>query len=266
MVTEDWLAEKGISKTKLLAVNNAGLTALAFADFLNTAAILTIGMDLAGGNQGEQRYAENTNRSHVQTFSSHFHQIPGNYEDTVLTPFLSDWEETSNYCQKISLNKMVINLNDRGAKLAGATLIHPDQVDELKTALTENLSPFNSENNNLLSSRKSLKGQGLNQLLCALAKHCDDCWLDFDNLDTKNKFSIINFLRTRLANKDFASLMGDFAFATIPVITSEKQPSEDELKSICLELQHLIWKLEDAIVETEPNEEFLIRFFTEKFT
>jgi hypothetical protein len=77
---------------------------------------------------------------------------------------------------------------------------------------------------------------------------------------------MINFLRERLANKDFASLMGDFAFATIPTITSEKQPSDGELKSMCLELQHLIWKLEDAIVETEPNEEFLIRFFTEKFT
>jgi hypothetical protein len=266
VVTEDWLAEKGISKTKLLAVNNAGLTALAFAEFLNTAAILTVGMDLAGGNQGEQRYAENTNRSHIQTFSSHFHKIPGNYQDTVLSPFLSDWEETSNYCQKISLSKMVINLNDRGAKLAGATLIHPDQVDELKKALLENLSPFNAENNNLLSSTKSLKGQGLNQLLCTLAKHCDDCWLDFDKLDTENKFSMINFLRARLANKDFASLMGDFAFATIPTITSEKQPSDGELKSMCLELQHLIWKLEDAIVETEPNEEFLIRFFTEKFT
>jgi hypothetical protein len=60
--------------------------------------------------------------------------------------------------------------------------------------------------------------------------------------------------------------MGDFAFATIPAITSEKHPSNGELKSMCLELQHLIWKLEDAIVETEPNEEFLIRFFTEKFT
>ena len=77
---------------------------------------------------------------------------------------------------------------------------------------------------------------------------------------------MINFLRARLANKDFASLMGDFAFATIPVITSEKQPSEDELKNICLELRYLIWKLEDAIIETEPNEDFLIRFFTEKFT
>ena len=77
---------------------------------------------------------------------------------------------------------------------------------------------------------------------------------------------MINFLRARLANKDFASLMGDYAFATIPVITSKKQPSEEELKNMCLELQCLIWKLEDAILETEPNEEFLIRFFTEKFT
>ena len=82
----------------------------------------------------------------------------------------------------------------------------------------------------------------------------------------KNKFSMINFLRARLANKDFASLVGDFAFATIPAITSEKQPSEHELKNMCLELKYLIWKLEDAIIETEPDQDFLTRFFTEKFS
>jgi hypothetical protein len=49
VITEDWLAEKGVSKTNHLAINNAGLSALAFADFLNTSAIITIGLDLAGG-------------------------------------------------------------------------------------------------------------------------------------------------------------------------------------------------------------------------
>ena len=52
VLTEDWLAEKGIAKTKLQAVNNAGLTALLFADFLGPAGIILTGMDLAQGGKG----------------------------------------------------------------------------------------------------------------------------------------------------------------------------------------------------------------------
>ena len=49
-LTEDWLAEKGVSKTwSLLVANNAGLSALALADYLSPSLIVTVGMDLSGG-------------------------------------------------------------------------------------------------------------------------------------------------------------------------------------------------------------------------
>ena len=265
VVTEDWLAQRGIVKTKLLAINNAGLTALAFADFINTSAILTIGLDLAGGNHGEQRYAEITNRSHIQTISTQYHKIPGNYETTVPTPFLSDWEETSNYCQEISKRKMLINLNDRGAKLSGANLIHPDQIDELKNALCENILSYSGNNPLLLEQRKKLVGHGLSQLLSTITELCDRCWFELNKINSSDSQSMLNFLRKTLADKDFASLMGDFSFATIPIITSDQKPSVEELNNLCNELKSLLWRLEDAIVETHPSEEFLVRFFTEKF-
>ena len=44
---EDWLSEKGVTKTSLQAINNAGLTALALADFL-ARRILLLGMDMSG--------------------------------------------------------------------------------------------------------------------------------------------------------------------------------------------------------------------------
>ena len=49
VISEDWLGEKGVGKSSLQAINNAGLTALAFADFISPSAILLVGMDLAGG-------------------------------------------------------------------------------------------------------------------------------------------------------------------------------------------------------------------------
>ena len=85
VICEDWLSEKGIGKTSLMAINNSGLTALAFADFLSPSAILLVGMDLAGGGDGRIRYAKNTGRSNIEIDATIFHEIPGNYSKKVPT-------------------------------------------------------------------------------------------------------------------------------------------------------------------------------------
>jgi hypothetical protein len=265
VITEDWLTEKGISKTDFLAINNAGLTALLFANSLNPAALLTVGMDLSGGVDGKERYAENTHRSHIQVFASHYHNIPGNFSDTVTTPFLSDWQETSDFCRKISENKTIINLNDRGAKLVGTTLVHPDQVEELKSALNQSLKPYNSSEFNLLSKRKTLRGNGLNQLVCQLTAVCDSIRDTLPKEENQNSSIHLNFLRKTLADYDKAKLLGDFAFSVMPIISPKKEPNLQELKRFTNEIKDLIWKLEDAIIACSPEDEFLSRFFTEKF-
>ena len=104
---EDWLSEKGVAKTPLQAINNAGLTALALADFLDPSVILLLGMDMSGIDDGSTRYAEITGRRHIQTLSSIYHDIP-NFSETVKTPFFSDWQETSDFCQKISTKELLL--------------------------------------------------------------------------------------------------------------------------------------------------------------
>ena len=265
IITEDWLVAKGISKTDLLAINNAGLTAMMFANFLNPAVILSVGMDLSGGGNGMERYAENTQRSHIQIQAAHYHNIPGNFKDTVPTPFLSDWQETSDFCKKISTNKTVINLNDRGAKLEGTTLIHPNQIEELKSALNENLKPFDSHQLNILEKRKCIRGHGLNQLLCQLTAICDQIWAKNPEKKENIKETLPSFLRDILANHDIASLLGDFAFSVMPKISNHKKPTPQELEKYLCEIKDLTWRLEDAILKCNPDSEFLTRFFTEKF-
>ncbi len=265
VITEDWLAEKGISKTSLLAINNAGLTALAFADFLNTSALLTVGLDLSGGGQGQERYAEITNRSHIQVFASHYHNIPGNFSKTVPTPFLSDWQETSEFCLQIAQKKTLINFNDRGAKLEGATLVHPNQIEDLKLALKENIKNFNLKDITLLDKRKSLSGMGLIQLLGQLVTFCDEYWASLPEVKAENSASQLTFLRKLLANREIASLLGDYAFSIIPKISAEKKVDPLVLKNAINELQNILWRLEDAIFKCDPGQEFLRRFFTEKF-
>jgi hypothetical protein len=264
VLTEDWLAEKGIAKTKLQAVNNAGLTALLFADFLGPAGIILIGMDLAGGGKGDERYAESTGRSHMQIHTGHFHKVPGNFEPGVPTPFLSDWQETSELTAEVSQRRLIVNLNDRGAQLKGATVIHPKDIKELRNAISENLVPFELSGEDLLSKRRAVQGNGMKQILTQLANRCDRAWDGFPNKEGSCR-ERNDYVKTLFTDRDMASLLGDFSFTVLPRIASDTPIGKKELELAVDQLQNLIWRLEDAILECEPDEQLLIRFLTEKF-
>ena len=264
VLTEDWLAEKGIAKTKLQAVNNAGLTALLFADFLGPSGIILIGMDLAGGGRGADRYALSTGRSHMQTHTDHFHKVPGNFEANVPTPFLSDWQETSEVIGEVSNRRLIVNLNDRGARLQGATVIHPNDIEELRNAVSENLLPFEPSGEDLLCKRRTVQGNGMNQILTHMANRCDRSWHGFPKKDGSHREKS-DYLKALFADPDMASFLGDFAFTVLPKITSEDSWGDKELELAVDQLKSLIWRLEDAVLECEPDERFLIRFLTEKF-
>ena len=267
VITEDWLAAKGISKTSLLAVNNAGLAAMLLAEFLGPAAIMLVGMDLAGGGDGSNRYAENTGRSHMQIQANVCHDIPGNHTKTVSTPFLSDWSETSENCVRISQGRNVINLNDRGALLEGSIVIHPDQVDELREALSESLVPYTPDSA-AFSERRGISGQGLDQVLTTMATRCDETWKNLRPLLAKENappHEKLGYLHEILGNQDIAALIGDYSFAVMPEVGPGKQPTSDELDLRIRELRRILWLLEDAIVAAEPSDEFLTRLFTETF-
>lgn len=266
VLAEDWLAAKGIPKTNLLAVNNAGLAALLFADFLEPLAILLVGMDLAAGGSGYDRYAENTGRSDLQVLASHLHQVPGNFSETVPTPFLSDWSETSETCAGIAAKRPVVNLNDRGARLQGADLVHPKDADELRSALAQPVHPYRPDPA-LLGRRRGLSGPALDQALGQLASRCDQSWsalrpLLLPHASPRDK---LNGLRSLLADSDLASLFGDYAFAVMPEIAPGKEPSPDKIDLRLRELRQLLWRLEDAIAQADPSDTFLRRFLTQTF-
>ena len=267
VMTEDWLAAKGIPKTSLLAVNNAGLAAMLVADFLGPAAIILVGMDLAGGGDGTDRYAESTGRSHIQIQANISHNVPGNHTETVCTPFLSDWSETSESCARISRGRNVINLNDRGAILEGSIVIHPDQIDELKEALSESLAPY-EQAPTVFSERRGISGQGLDQVLTTLATRCDEAWKNLRPLLAKENATAqekLRYFHELLGNQDIAALIGDYSFAVMPEVGPGKQPTSEELDMRIRQLQRILWLLEDALVEAEPSNKFLTRLLTETF-
>tara|TARA_B100001093_G_scaffold451579_1_gene459122 strand:+ start:628 stop:2163 length:1536 start_codon:yes stop_codon:yes gene_type:complete len=259
VLTEDWLAENGIGKTPFTAKSNSGLTALSFADFLNPAVVIMVGMDLSGGKGGAQRYAKSTGRAHIEIHASNIHKVPGNYETEVLTPFFSDWSETSSETFNISKRRLVLNFNDRGAQLQGCTLIHPDEVDEMKKAVNESILPFKTEVS-LLSKKRKVDGVGMEQILTLLTNHCDRIWNEFPH-DPEIENSM-KYLKSLLADRDTAKLVGDFAFVIMPFLHSDQKFPQDQLIKTIIYLKKIVWLLEDSILECSDSEEFLIRFLT----
>ncbi|MEC7801514.1 MAG: 6-hydroxymethylpterin diphosphokinase MptE-like protein [Verrucomicrobiota bacterium] len=261
VISEDWLAEKGVGKSKFSAANNAGLTAIAMANFISAEVILLLGMDLSGGGKGEIRYAENTGRSHIETNSVVMHRIPGNYSEKVSTPFLSDWEETSLACSKYSQDRTIINLNDRGALLQNTVVIHPDDFRDAKKIISENLNTFEESTDSILNDRQGINLRGKQQILHLLAAKCDEIWRAIDNSD--NKTGQEEKLIEILSNRDTATLWGDFSFSVMPYLNKNHRNQSFEREII--QLRNLLWQLEDAILRSSEDEDFMKRFLTEKF-
>ena len=76
--------------------------------------------------------------------------------------------------------------------------------------------PFIKSFDIILKERKSIKGMGLIQMLTIITELCDGCWKELDKIKSLDSKSATSVLINIFSNKDFASLMGDFAFATIP--------------------------------------------------
>jgi hypothetical protein len=113
-----------------------------------------------------------------------------------------------------------------------------------------------------MDKRRALQGNGMNQILTLLAARCDQIWGNFPEEDYN---SMINYLKNLLVDRDIASLLGDFAFTVLPKIAPDPTIEEPELKQAINQLKDLVWRLEDAILECDPNEDFIVRFLTEKF-
>jgi len=134
-ITTDWLAAAGVGRPPLTATETCGSTALDLARFLGCAPIHLFGMDLA--LSAKQRHAAGADRS-IYAASGFvaeqaFPEVPGNYSPTVPTHALTDWRDLDARLAEWPPG-LVFNVNDRGARLRNATLVHPDRLTSLPPA------------------------------------------------------------------------------------------------------------------------------------
>ncbi len=118
-ITVDWLATQSIPRPPLAVAENGRATALELARFLGCAPIYLFGLDLAS-DAGASMYRESGDGPALD-----MPHVPGNHAKAV--PTLA-------YGELRALNErlaawpagLVINVNDRGARLRNTTVVHPD--------------------------------------------------------------------------------------------------------------------------------------------
>ncbi len=264
VLSEDWLENHGIQKTKVQAINNVGLTAIMLANFLGSELILLAGMDLSTESKSSgNRYASITERDVIIATNRSF-SIPGNFQKTVETPFLSDWKDTANFCEKISSKKQIININDRGAVIAGSTLIHPNQSSELAETLISHFNKPKSASIDL-SLTANASTEETDKLLTKLIQSVD--WaksiitpLLENNISEQQK---LQGIVTIIQNEDISRFFGDYSFTVMPELLNRQNLTSQKLDEMLKRLQFYIWTLEDAVLKCNISEKFLSKFLLE---
>jgi hypothetical protein len=130
-LTDDWFATLGATRTAIGVTESCGSTAIELAFYLGCDPIFLFGLDLAvdPANQARRHqsgaspdlYAKSNYDSSVQ-----LPRVPGNYAETVPCFALGDWRALDARLGARTETR-VFNVNDRGARLRGTTLLHPAQ-------------------------------------------------------------------------------------------------------------------------------------------
>ena len=135
--------------------------------------------------------------------------------------------------------------------------LHPKDFADLLESFEDNFKPFTFESE-IFEKKRKLNQLAKNQICYELARICDKVWTSING----NSEDIIDKIRILLGEKDTAALLGDFSFYAFQILLSENRINDEKGFQIKSELTKLIWRLEDAILEINPSDEFVKDFLT----
>jgi hypothetical protein len=130
-LTDDWFAAQGVPRTKIAIAESCGSTAIELARHLGCDPIYLFGLDLAVDPTNQtQRHQKDADPALYANSrydpTAHLPRVPGNYAETVPCFALGDWHELD--ARLAAQTEITIfNVNDRGARLRGTTLVHPER-------------------------------------------------------------------------------------------------------------------------------------------
>jgi hypothetical protein len=128
-ITTEWLAAQDVPRPPLAVAENCGVTALVLARWLGCAPLHLFGLDLALA-PGAQRHTSGADTSlYTQSgfdAGQSYPEVAGNYAEKVPTHVIGDWRALERRLADWPAG-LVVNVNDRGARLSNTTLLAPAQ-------------------------------------------------------------------------------------------------------------------------------------------
>jgi len=218
-LTDDWFATFGAARTDLSVVESCGSTALELACFLGCDPIYLFGMDLAvDAANPTRRHQQHADPSLYLSSNydpgAEFPRVPGNYVDTVPCFALEDWRQLDTRLAA-RVTPRVLNVNDRGARLRGTTLVHPHNFalaaqGEEKHARLARLprDPRAADNPDALLTRLRAIGERCNKAVQAL-RHA---------LDQQGPAGLAHAFRPLVLDPDGGRALGAFALKLMPYL------------------------------------------------
>ncbi len=236
-LTTEWLAAQGVARPALGVAENCGVTALLLARWLGCGPIHLFGLDLALAPNA-QRHTTGADASlYAQSgFQAEqtYPEVPGNYSATVLTHVIGDWRALEQRLASWPAG-LVINVNDRGARLGNTTLVHPSQFTfdgpatkvEWLSALST--SPTTAEAAAPLARLQAAGRQGqaiLPHLLAALK--------------SGGPATLVPLLRRILADETTGRMLGGYALKLMPHLMPPVEGDEAFWSGLLDELAELV--------------------------
>jgi hypothetical protein len=228
-LTEDWLQEQGVCKTKLAVLGNCGITAVNVAYFLGCSPILLFGMDHASDSTGSG-HAKAVNldvsRGKSHNPSQRTTKVPGNYTDQVPTFLYNEWEKLDRLIYSAAGSQAVWNVTDRGAKFSNAKLIHPIDFEKQWGGMTiSRTSPVALRKESEAPLNLMLKIQDLVEGERALLE-------EISKLFGGNDEKVRCLLSSLFGHKDLSRLLGSLSMRVIPHLLQWNKVPDEEKKAI----------------------------------
>lgn len=144
-IPEDWLISLGVARPAVAASESCGSTALELALFLGCDPIYLFGLDLAvdAANPAQRHHRDADLELYKKSNydpSAALPHVPGNFTPTVPCFAFGDWRALDARLAALNTAR-VFNVNDRGARLRGATLLDPGKF-ALDAAAGAKLDPL----------------------------------------------------------------------------------------------------------------------------
>jgi hypothetical protein len=241
-LTEHMLVTHGVEPTALQVRENCGITALELALFLGCAPIFLFGMDLAA-DAADPRRRHNADSDPTIDRGEGFHlqtslpAVPGNYSESVPTFLFGELQGVNERLAALAPG-LVVNVNDRGARLENCALVHPREFVpppeagvRKRRVLSALAGPFSVAPEAMRGALGAIGAQG--------AYGCREVETLRDVLREHGVDALVARLRSLFVQEQFARTMGAFSLKLMPHLTPPVEGDEQWWSAMLDEMQDL---------------------------